>query len=823
MPVSPRRIAAQLRSFVPLRRVPALLVLILGAAFSLAGFRALQAFEERRLQSRFERLAGDRIAAVQRTVAVNLEALHSLQSFYAASKLVERDEFAKFTRAPLARHPAIVALLWAPRVEGTEREAHEARARAAGLGDYRVLERDAAGAVVPARPRSEYFPVQYAAPSQGHAWPLGLDLASNATFSRVIVQARREEELVATGRLILEAPAPNATGIAVFASIHRPEPSGEVPSSKKAQFQGIIVGLFRLEQLLREALEPLPPGGLRVALLDDTAPPHRQLLATYPGVLSAAVGAGVHPSGILRRSETVDVGGRPWSVACAPDEQFLASEREWLPWAALASGLVVTLLLSGYLLVMVGRAARIERLVERRTDELSAANRDLREEMDRRLSVEQRLRESEERFRGLVETTSDWVWEVNAELVYTYVSPRVRDLLGYEPEEVVGRRPFDFMPRDEARRIERQFEPLAAAHAPFSGLENLGRHKDGHLVVLESSGVPFFGESGEFLGYRGVDRDITARKRAEEDLRKAGERLEERVRERTAQLDEAVSALRDEIEERQRAQEALRKAHDELEERVKERTAELARSNAELEQFAYVASHDLQEPLRMVSSYVQLLAERYKDRLDEDADEFIQYAVDGAERMRRLINDLLAYSRLETRAEPLVPTDAKAALDAALQNLEAAIQESGAAVSHGPLPTVLADRTQLVQLFQNLVGNAIKFRGQTPPEVRVMAEDQRQVWRFAVQDNGIGMDATQAERVFRIFQRLHTREEYPGTGIGLALCKRIVERHGGMIWVESQPGEGSTFFFTLAKEPPGAAGGKIAETDDPGPLSRERS
>jgi light-regulated signal transduction histidine kinase (bacteriophytochrome) len=227
-------------------------------------------------------------------------------------------------------------------------------------------------------------------------------------------------------------------------------------------------------------------------------------------------------------------------------------------------------------------------------------------------------------------------------------------------------------------------------------------------------------------------------------------------------------------------------------------TGELARSNRDLEQFAYVASHDLQEPLRMVNGFLKLLAERCAGQLDEKANQYIAYSVQGAQRMSQLITDLLEYSRVDRKGKELQATDARALLTDALANLRASIAEAGAQVTHDELPTVRADATQLGQLFQNLIGNAIKFRDpHRPCQVHVAVRKDGGQWVFAVRDNGIGIDPKQHARVFVIFQRLHTRDEYPGTGIGLAICKKIVERHGGRIWIESVLGEGSTFFFTL--------------------------
>ena len=272
--------------------------------------------------------------------------------------------------------------------------------------------------------------------------------------------------------------------------------------------------------------------------------------------------------------------------------------------------------------------------------------------------------------------------------------------------------------------------------------------------------------------YAEIEKEAAVRKQAEETIRKSHEELEAKVKQRTAELESANKDLERHAEE-------------------------LTRINTKLERFAYVASHDLKEPLRMVSSYAQLLSRRYKGRLDVDADAFIDYLIDGTARMKDLIDALLRYSWHGAGARTIETVDCEQILHVTLKSLATVIDEKLATVTHDPLPTLRADAIQFAQLFQNLLGNALKFHGDTPPRVHISAERRGQEWRFSVQDNGIGIEAQYAERIFVIFQRLNHREEYPGTGMGLAICREIVAEHGGRIWVESKPGKGSTFYFTI--------------------------
>src|SRR3954462_186991 len=378
------------------------------------------------------------------------------------------------------------------------------------------------------------------------------------------------------------------------------------------------------------------------------------------------------------------------------------------------------------------------------------------DDITERKAAEAALAASEERFRSLTQLSSDWYWEQDENFGLTFMSRRMSERTGLDAAAYIGRKRWDQPALNLTENDWEEPRAQLARHEPFRVFEMQRPNVDGGTRWICVSGAPVFDAAGKFKGYRGVGQDITARKEAEAELRRA---------------------------------------HDELERKADE----LQRSNAELEQFAYVASHDLQEPLRMVSSYTQLLGKRYGDKLQGDAQEFMHYVVDGAARMKQLIEDLLAYSRVGTKGKDFKPTALDASLKRAITNLRAAIEETGASVTWDPLPTESVDEVQLAQLFQNLTGNALKFRGSGVPRIHVSASEKPDHWQLTIADNGIGIEPQYFERIFMLFQRLHTMGEYPGTGIGLAICKKVVERHGGTIWVASTLGEGSQFHFTLPK------------------------
>jgi PAS domain S-box-containing protein len=360
--------------------------------------------------------------------------------------------------------------------------------------------------------------------------------------------------------------------------------------------------------------------------------------------------------------------------------------------------------------------------------------------------VEAALREKQQLLTGVINHSPNIITLMDREGRYLLVNHSTAELLGCSEADLVGKTFAEVLPPETATLFMERLQTVLETQSALQ-VEDFMPAPDGERAY-NTTLFPLYDDQGDIYAVGGLALDITARVQAEQEVARYA--------------------------------------------------AELERSNQELEQFAYITSHDLREPLRMVKGYLDLLGRRYREELDASAQEFIDYAVDGAERMQEMIRALLRLSRVKTRGEAFAPTDVEAVLARTLNTLRRSIKDAGAEVTHDPLPTLMADGAQLTQVLQNLITNGIKFcREDEPPRVHVSAQREGDEWVFSVADNGIGIDPEQADRLFQIFQRLHTRAEYEGLGIGLVLCRRIVERHGGRIWVESAPGQGATFYFTL--------------------------
>jgi PAS domain S-box-containing protein len=428
--------------------------------------------------------------------------------------------------------------------------------------------------------------------------------------------------------------------------------------------------------------------------------------------------------------------------------------------------------------VLSARSRRSEQLLRRknlesevrvreRTEELAAANVRLEREVVERARAEEVLRASEERFRALFEEAPIGLHEIDRDGVLLRVNAAECALLGYNCGEIEGRPVWELVAAEEKEQSRKDIRAKISGQKAIVPFVREYVRRDGRRIAVEIHEKLIRDQDDNVQGIRSALLDITERRRIEDELRNL-----------TA----------------------------ELEARVRDRTHELMQSNEALQQFAYSASHDLQEPLRMVTSYAKLLEKRYQNLLDDDGREFLFYVVDGGERMSRLIKDLLEFSRAATNDTAVEEFDMSAVLHDAIWNLQSVIEETGANVTSDELPRVRARRAGLTQVLQNLLSNALKYRSEAAPRIHVCASQSENEWIFCVRDNGLGFDQANAARAFGIFQRLHGRH-YAGTGMGLAISKRIIQRYGGRIWAESEQGQGSSFFFTLPLEPPTVSDG----------------
>ncbi len=404
-----------------------------------------------------------------------------------------------------------------------------------------------------------------------------------------------------------------------------------------------------------------------------------------------------------------------------------------------------------------GAHDELETRVQERTAELLRVNEELRGEIRERYRAEEAMEASERKYRELVQNANSIILRMDPQGVITFFNEFAQQFFGYSEAEILGRNIVStIVPATDTAGHDLAAMVAAIGSHPerFSNNENENIKRNGERVWIAWTNKGIVDERGAITEILCIGNNITEWKQAEALLAR--------------------------------------------------RTKELERSNADLEQFAYMVSHDLQSPLTVIAGFADLLGRRCQGKLDDKAEEFIRHIQAGAKRQQQLIKDLLDYSRLTTRGQEFAPVDCNSVLEQVLTDLSLLIQEKGAVVTHDPLPTVMADASQLGRVFQNLIGNALKFCQEGIPEVHIGAEHGDREWRFRVRDNGIGIPPKDFERIFMMFERLHDQSEYPGTGIGLAICQKIVERHGGRIWVESEPGTGSTLWFTLPDRGPAA-------------------
>ncbi len=369
------------------------------------------------------------------------------------------------------------------------------------------------------------------------------------------------------------------------------------------------------------------------------------------------------------------------------------------------------------------------------------------------------LAETNTRLNNILLSSSDWIWEVDANGIYTYCSERIISHLGFDVSDIIGKSPFHFMRDDEKERVGLIFQDIVATKSAIVDLENWNIHKDGREICLLTNGIPVFDENGNLISYIGVDKDITMRKTNELELLHINEDL-------------------------------LRK------------TEELTKLNSELERFAFVASHDLQEPLRTITSFLQLFERKFTNLVDPTAKKYIDFAVNAAERMKYLIRDLLEYSSSGKGIEEYTQVDLNLVASDITQLFEISHAEADVEYKIGKLPVVNAMYFKMLQVFQNLIGNAIKYKGEEKLVIEINSKELDQDWQISIKDNGIGIEPQYHETVFELFNRLHSATDYTGTGIGLAVCKKIIEIHGGKIWVQSDLYKGAEFIFTLPKNRP---------------------
>jgi PAS domain S-box-containing protein len=682
-------------------------VLAVSLAVAVVAWNDSRHMAEQHLRTEFNALIGETRTKLDDRIAGYTQVLRTGAALFAASGPgVSRDAWHRFIAAQdLARnYPAIPAVAFARRIDGTRLDEFVAEMKASGVEDF---------AVRPPGRRDSYVVNTYSEPFVGgNVKALGYDMWQDTDRRRTMERAAETGQPRITQRVTLRVDE-QTNPVPAFIMY--------LPVRHDGDIFGYVLSPFRMPTLMQDLLGRNDEH-LTLAIYDGT-----EAVADALFYRSEAIDADPR----LTTWQTLEIGGRQWTLEFASRPGLERKTETDRPRSVLAIGLAFSLLLFGITWSLGRTKARAQAMAWEKT---------------------RSLRENQALLQAIVDNSSAVIYVKDPAGRHLLVNTLYESV--FQPKaEILGKTNSEIFPPEIALALTKNDRIVLDGGSAIT-VEEMVPHPDGPHTYL-SVKFPIPGEDGKPLALCGISTDITGHKAAADHMVEINRQLESQAQ-------------------------------------------HLRRSNAELEQFAYVASHDLQEPLRMISSYAQLIARRYGASLDEDAREFIGFMVDGTTRMQTMILDLLEYSRIGRKEDAPAELEADDCVAAARHNLAAAIETAGATIECGPLPRIKARPHQMVALLQNLIGNAVKYRDPArPPVVRISGRRVGDAWEFTVADNGIGIHPDYFERIFMIFQRLHTHDKYEGSGIGLAICKKIVEHHDGRLWLESVPGEGSTFRFTL--------------------------
>lgn len=725
--------------------LPVFCVAVLGVVASLYVGLSSHRWEQERFERQICRDAEHFSAALETSLNAHLETLLYVAELFDASDSVERDEFASFAQAAQKSHAELVLLGWLPRSPGP---------RASGRSGAQM----STGGIR----------LAYAVPTDVPALRIPTDFADQPGW-RVAL-----DEAANTGRLIAAPPFRDDAALYLWA--FQPVYSSSLPHkevvARQRAFAGWAVAVLDIESIVNRARLATAHDTLRIRLTDYDLRGEQTLVY---GLEAESIASETDSPG-ARFDTHLAVANRRWVLTCTPSATVLAEQPRWTGVKEAVSGLLATLLLSFCWVALINQSTRIAGLVRQRTAELSAKNDALQNEVDERHRTELALRESRQMLRTVIDNIPQFVYWKDTHCRYLGCNVNYARALDLEqPTDIIGLTDDELQPNNErSRQRTTDDRHVMEVNEPAYRVTETYRGADGTPHHIESNRIPLLNADDHVVGILRTFEDITARKNLEQQR--------ERLIEMLMSSNQRLATINEQVE----------------------------RSNRELQDFAYIASHDLQEPLRKVHAFADRLGAKYAEQLDGTAQDYISRMQNAASRMQSLIQDLLEFSRVTTKARPFEPVDLNQVAREVINDLETRIEESGARIDLGVLPTVEADATQIRQVLQNLIANALKFRRpDVGPVVEVRAEPveeaapatpwdtNRGAYRIYVQDNGIGFEPKHAERIFGMFQRLHGHSEYEGTGVGLAICRKIVERHGGEIRAEGRPGQGATFVMTL--------------------------